>query len=161
MNYKEPDKEPIPNFKVFNVFDTHLNRRTNQEIHFELGRSIIAQAGLLSKVLFIKKEVKTFVIIDAGMTELIRPALYQATHQIDRINTAKINSNIQKKYDVVGPICESSDTFAQNYSLPVLQRGDLLAIRSAGAYGQVMKSQYNLRPDFPVIYSDDLVNNQI
>lgn len=164
VNYKEPDKEPIPNFKAFfNVFDTHLNRRSNQEIHFELGRSIIAQAGsVLSRVLFIKERGnKTFAIIDAGMTELIRPALYQATHQIDRISSAKMSSNIQKKYDVVGPICESSDTFAQNYSLPVLQRGDLLAIRSAGAYGQVMKSKYNLRPDFPVIYSDDLVNNQI
>ena len=161
VNYKEPDKEPIPNFKAFfNVFDTHLNRRRNQEIHFELGRSIIAQAGsLLSRVLFIKeRSKKTFAIIDAGMTELIRPALYQATHQIDRINSAKTKSNRLKKYDVVGPICESSDTFAQNYSLPVLQRGDLLAIRSAGAYGKVMKSQYNLRPDFPVIYSDDLGN---
>tara|TARA_B100000575_G_C23143496_1_gene666511 strand:- start:10230 stop:11408 length:1179 start_codon:yes stop_codon:yes gene_type:complete len=161
VNYKKPDNEPIPNFKAFfNVFDTHLNRRNDQEVHFELGRSIIAQSGsLLSRVLFIKeRSKKTFAVIDAGMTELIRPALYQATHQIDRINSPKTKSNIQKKYDVVGPICESSDTFAQNYSLPVLQRGDLLAIRSAGAYGQVMKSQYNLRPDFPVIYSDDLDN---
>tara|TARA_Y200000002_G_scaffold382439_1_gene399502 strand:- start:7383 stop:8561 length:1179 start_codon:yes stop_codon:yes gene_type:complete len=159
INYIEPDAEPIPNFKAFfNVFDTHLNRRSDQEIHFELGRSIIAQSGsLISRVLFIKeRSKKTFAIIDAGMTELIRPALYQATHQIERIDSHENTSNTYQNYDVVGPICESSDSFAQNYLLPVLQRGDLLAIRSAGAYGQVMKSNYNLRPDFPVIYSDKI-----
>ena len=161
VNYAEPDQESIPNFEAFfNVFDTHLNRRSDQEVHFELGRSIIAQAGnLLSRVLYIKeRSTKTFAIIDAGMTELIRPALYQATHQVDLISNDEVTSATIQHYDVVGPICESSDSFVQNYPLPVLKRGDLIAIRSAGAYGQVMKSQYNLRPDFPVLYSDELGN---
>ena len=161
VNYAEPDQESIPNFEAFfNVFDTHLNRRSDQEVHFELGRSIIAQAGnLLSRVLYIKeRSTKTFAIIDAGMTELIRPALYQATHQVDLISNDEVTNATIQHYDVVGPICESSDSFVQNYPLPVLKRGDLIAIRSAGAYGQVMKSQYNLRPDFPVLYSDELGN---
>jgi len=89
------------------------------------------------------------------MTELIRPALYQATHTIDALSLSDSNAPLVN-YDVVGPICESSDTFIQDYPLKKLQRGDVLAIRSAGAYGQVMKSRYNLRPDFPVLYSDEL-----
>lgn len=158
VNYSDPNAEPIPDLKAFfEVFDTHLNHRKDQEVHFELGRAIIAQAGsLLTRVLYIKeRSTKNFAVVDAGMTELIRPALYQATHIIDALSLSDSNAPLVN-YDVVGPICESSDTFIQDYPLNKLQRGDVLAIRSAGAYGQVMKSRYNLRPDFPVIYSDEL-----
>ena len=158
VNYSDPNAEPIPDLKAFfEVFDTHLNHRKDQEVHFELGRAIIAQAGsLLTRVLYIKKRsTKNFAVVDAGMTELIRPALYQATHIIDALSLSDSNAPLVN-YDVVGPICESSDTFIQDYPLNKLQRGDVLAIRSAGAYGQVMKSRYNLRPDFPVLYCDEL-----
>ncbi|MDC0592394.1 diaminopimelate decarboxylase, partial [Balneolaceae bacterium] len=158
VNYSDPNAEPIPDLKAFfEVFDTHLNHRKDQEVHFELGRAIIAQAGsLLTRVLYIKeRSTKNFAVVDAGMTELIRPALYQATHIIDALSLSDSNAPLVN-YDVVGPICESSDTFIQDYPLNKLQRGDVLAIRSAGAYGQVMKSRYNLRPDFPVLYSDEL-----
>ncbi len=116
-----------------------------QEIHFELGRSIVGQCGsLISRVLYIKNGIKTnFLILDAGMTELIRPALYQAFHKIENISS---NSTLPlKKYDVVGPICESSDCFGKSVELPQTERGDLIAIRSAGAYGEVMSNRYNLR----------------
>ncbi len=163
VNYEDPDSEPIPDLKsFFEVFDTHLNYRQDQEVHFELGRSIIAQAGsLLTRVLYIKeRSTKNFAVVDAGMTELIRPALYQATHKIQVLSLNDSNAPITN-YDVVGPICESSDTFITDHPLNKLQRGDLLAIRSAGAYGQVMKSRYNLRPDFPVLYSDELNHTTI
>jgi diaminopimelate decarboxylase len=114
---------------------------------------------LITKVLYIKERThKNFAVVDAGMTELIRPALYQAVHHIDKL-TSDQNSKTSKKinvYDVVGPICESSDTFRVGIELETLERGDVLAIRSAGAYGQVMKSRYNLRPDHPTLYSDEL-----
>ena len=158
VNYDAPDEAPYPDFKsFFEVFDRHLIVRDDQEVHFELGRSIIAQAGsLLTKVLYIKeRQVKNFAVLDAGMTELIRPALYQARHHIDKLSVGESPKMI-KKYDVVGPICESSDTFRVDIELEELERGDVLAIRSAGAYGQVMKSRYNLRPDHPTLYSDEL-----
>ena len=155
INYESPDDEPIPDFQAFfEVFDRNLEKREGQEIHFELGRSIVGQCGsLISKVLYIKEAISThFAVIDAGMTELIRPALYQASHHIDVLTSSKP----QQTYDVVGPICESSDTFRKVISLPELCRGDLVAIRSAGAYGEVMSSGFNLREKVPVIYSDDL-----
>lgn len=161
VDYENPDQAPYPDFKsFFEVFDRHLEVREHQEVHFELGRSIIAQAGsLITKVLYIKERThKNFAVVDAGMTELIRPALYQAVHHIDKL-TSDQNSKTSKKinvYDVVGPICESSDTFRVGIELEELERGDTLAIRSAGAYGQVMKSRYNLRPDHPTLYSDEL-----
>jgi diaminopimelate decarboxylase len=155
INYESPDDEPIPDFQsFFEVFDRNLEKREGQEIHFELGRSIVGQCGsLISKVLYIKEAISThFAVIDAGMTELIRPALYQASHHIDVLTSSKP----QQTYDVVGPICESSDTFRKVISLPELCRGDLVAIRSAGAYGEVMSSGFNLREKVPVIYSDEL-----
>ena len=155
INYESPDDEPIPDFQAFfEVFDRNLEKREGQEIHFELGRSIVGQCGsLISKVLYIKEAISThFAVIDAGMTELIRPALYQASHHIDVLTSSKP----QQTYDVVGPICESSDTFRKVISLPELCRGDLVAIRSAGAYGEVMSSGFNLREKVPVIYSDEL-----
>ena len=158
INYSEPLQEPISDFKnYFKLFKDHLELRPNQELHFELGRSIVGQCGtLVSKVLYLKKGIKTeFAIIDAGMTELIRPALYQATHQI--INISSEEKNYQN-YDVVGPICESSDCFGKQVSLPQTKRGDYIAILSCGAYGQVMASQYNLRPLVSVVYSNNTIS---
>lgn len=155
VNYEDPDGEPVPDFEsFFNVFDEHLNLRENQQVHFELGRSIVGQAGnLISKVLFIKEGITTnFAVIDAGMTELIRPALYQAAHHVDVLTSTKP----EKTYDVVGPICESSDTFRNGISLPEIERGDLVAIRTAGAYGEVMSSGFNLREKIPAYYSDEI-----
>lgn len=148
INYKEPDKESVIDFEAyFKVFHELLELRPQQEVHFELGRAVIAQCGsLISKVLYIKNGINTnFAILDAGMTELIRPALYQAYHKIE--NISRINAPVNTKYDVVGPICESSDCFGKAVELPETFRGDLIAIRSAGAYGEVMSSRYNLRDE--------------
>ncbi len=152
IDYENPEKNPIPDFeRFFKIFDDFLVLRPNQELHFELGRSITAQCGtLISKVLYVKNGVNTdFAIIDAGMTELLRPALYQATHKIENLTS---QSEELKRYDVVGPICESSDCFAKSLMLPKSKRGDLMAIHSAGAYGEVMASQYNLRDMVKAIY---------
>jgi diaminopimelate decarboxylase len=118
---------------------------SQEEIHFEPGRCLVAQCGsLISRVLYVKKALTTqFLILDAGMTELIRPALYQAFHKIENLNSTHIQT---EHYDVVGPICESSDCFGKLIALPISERGHLIAIRSAGAYGEVMASNYNLRP---------------
>ena len=144
INYDCPDQNLIPDFKTyFNTYAHHLNLREGQQLHFELGRSIVAQCGsLITRALYIKQGTqKQFVIVDAGMTDLIRPALYHAYHQIDNISS---NAPMEV-YDVVGPICESSDVFAKSIELNKTKRGDLLAIRSAGAYGETMASQYNCR----------------
>ncbi len=144
IDYDNPDKNPIPDFnEYFNSFRKNINLRENQQLHFELGRSIVAQCGtLITRVLYVKEGLeKKFAIVDAGFTELIRPALYQAHHKIENI-TSSAPADI---YDVVGPICESSDCFGEKECLPKISRGDLLAIRSAGAYGEVMASQYNCR----------------
>ena len=144
INYDCPDQNLIPDFKTyFNTYVHHLNLREGQQLHFELGRSIVAQCGsLITRTLYIKQGTqKQFVIVDAGMTDLIRPALYHAYHQIENISS---NAPMEV-YDVVGPICESSDVFAKSIELNKTKRGDLLAIRSAGAYGETMASQYNCR----------------
>lgn len=154
INYDNPEEEPIPDFETFfNLFDEHLIIRNNQEVHFELGRSIVGQCGsLISSILFIKEGITTnFAVIDAGMTELIRPALYQARHHIEPLTSNKPS----KKYDVVGPICETSDTFQKGLQLPELQRGDIIAIRSTGAYGEVMSSHFNLREKVPTLFSTE------
>jgi len=159
INYKEPDKESMVDFKTFfNVFKEFLEVRAGQEVHFELGRAIVAQCGsLISRVLYIKKAINTnFAILDAGMTELIRPALYQAYHKIENLsgNLRYPNSKDLFKYDVVGPICESSDCFGKSMELTETQRGDLTAIISTGAYGEVMASGYNLREAAPKVFSE-------
>lgn len=157
VNYTEPDEEPIPDFKsFFAIFKQFIDLEPHQELHFELGRALVAQCGsLVSKVLFIKEGIKTnFAILDAGMTELIRPALYQSFHKIEKLQENK--SAEKKKYDVVGPICESSDCFGKAIELPLLKRGDLMVIRSTGAYGEVMSSSYNLRDKANVIYSNEI-----
>lgn len=145
IDYKHPNRMPIPDFKgYFTTYAKHLELRKGQCLHFELGRSIVGQCGsLITRVLYVKQgAVKRFAIVDAGMTDLIRPALYQAYHKIENIS----NDDTTAIYDVVGPICESSDVFAKAIDLNECHRGDLLAIRSAGAYGEIMASQYNCRP---------------
>ena len=144
IDYQHPNRVSIPDFKAY--FDTYakkLKLRTGQTLHFELGRAVVAQCGsLIARTLYIKEgAVKKFCIIDAGMTDLIRPALYQAYHKIENISS----DLPMETYDVVGPICESSDVFAKQVDLNTTRRGDLIAIRSAGAYGEIMASQYNCR----------------
>lgn len=144
INYDDPDKDPIPDFKsYFKTFANGLRLEPGQKVHFELGRSLVAQMGsLITKVLYVKKGVnKLFCIVDAGMTDLIRPALYDASHKTENITSGKA----PKTYDVVGPICESSDVFAKGIQVGECQRGDLIAMRSAGAYGEIMASRYNCR----------------
>lgn len=153
VDYYAPSENPIPDFKAyFSVFMDCLQLRDGQSLHFELGRSIVAQCGsLMTRVLYVKQSVdKQFAIVDAGMTELIRPALYCAYHHIENLTST---ADKMQKYDVVGPICESSDIFAADFPLPTTQRGDILAIRSAGAYGESMASCYNCR-QLPSSYTD-------
>ncbi|MDE6094544.1 MAG: diaminopimelate decarboxylase [Muribaculaceae bacterium] len=153
IDYNDPDGHPIPDFEgYFRVFDA-INLRDGQELHFELGRSVVAQCGsLITRVTYVKQGVnRKFAIVDGGFTDLIRPALYQAHHNIETL-TARENSPVEK-YDVVGPICESTDCFARDEELPEVKRGDLLALRSAGAYGQIMASRYNLR-ELPASFYD-------
>ncbi|MCR5179920.1 MAG: diaminopimelate decarboxylase [Bacteroidaceae bacterium] len=147
VDYEHPSENPIPDFKAyFSTFKQGLQLRPGQQLHFELGRAVVAQMGsLITRVLYVKQgQLKQFVIVDAGMTDLIRPALYGALHHIDNLSAS--GRTAQAQYDVVGPICESSDVFARDYTLPQTQRGDILALRSAGAYGAIMASGYNCRP---------------
>jgi diaminopimelate decarboxylase len=153
VNYSEPDTEAIVDFQnYFKVFTQFLKVAPHQGVHFELGRSLVAQCGnLISRVLYIKDGINSnFAILDAGMTELIRPALYQAYHKIE--NISRTGSPPEKKYDVVGPICETSDCFGKAVVLPETKRGDLIAIRSAGAYGEVMSNRYNLRDQVASVF---------
>lgn len=155
IDYDDPNNNPISDFKdYFELFKQKLQLRKDQTLHFELGRSIVAQCGtLISRVTYVKEgESKKFVILDAGMNDLIRPALYQAYHKIENISS---DLPIQK-YDVVGPVCESSDTFSKDYDLNETKRGDLIALRSAGAYGEVMAFQYNCRELAKAYFSDKL-----
>jgi len=150
IDYQHPNRVPIPDFKAY--FDTYakkLKLRDGQTLHFELGRAVVAQCGsLITRTLYIKEgHVKKFCIVDAGFTDLIRPALYQAYHKIENLSSEEP----VEAYDVVGPICESTDVFAKQIDLNKAHRGDLLAIRSAGAYGEIMASQYNCRK-LPVGY---------
>lgn len=153
IDYGDPDKYRIPDFSsYFRVFKNFIELQGNQQLHFEPGRAIVGQCGsLITRALFVKKGVNTrFAIVDAGMNDLIRPALYQSYHKIENLTS----NEKPEKYDVVGPICESSDCFGKAISLPKTSRNDLLAIRSTGAYGQTMASQYNLRDLAATVYSD-------
>ncbi len=146
IDYDNPEINNIAPFsEYFNIFAENLHLPLDTEVHFELGRAIVAQCGsLISKVLYVKHGIdRKFAILDAGMTELLRPALYQAYHKIVNISEPDAETDT---YDVVGPICESSDVFGTDRSLPELKRGSLVAILSAGAYGETMASNYNLRP---------------
>ena len=144
IDYSHPNRQAIPNFaEYFATYHKHLKLRPQQTLHFELGRAVVGQCGsLISKVIYVKQGTnKQFAILDAGMTDLIRPALYQAYHKIENITSEEP----VEAYDVVGPICESSDVFGKAIDLNKAHRGDLFALRSAGAYGEIMASAYNCR----------------
>ncbi|OCX53436.1 diaminopimelate decarboxylase [Mucilaginibacter sp. PPCGB 2223] len=172
VDYYHPDEKPVCDFEsYFKVFHDFLDIKPGQEVHFELGRALVAQsAALISRVLYVKNGLKkNFLILDAGMTELIRPMLYQAYHQIENLSRP-VNGQqpvvSEEKgslltthqsllhYDVVGPICESTDCFRKDVELPESFRGDLIAVRTAGAYGEVMVSGYNLRDRVQSVYSE-------
>jgi len=196
VDYYQPDANNIPDFAgYFQVFKDFLQVNEAQEVHFELGRALVAQcASLISRVLYVKNGIKkNFLILDAGMTELMRPMLYQAYHEIENLSGASVISGQQSAisheqsamnhepstisyplsatshepsttnhepsaphtYDVVGPICESTDCFRTDVELPESKRGDLIAIRTAGAYGEVMASGYNLRDRVQAVYSEE------
>jgi diaminopimelate decarboxylase len=156
IDYQHPNRQSIPDFAAyFATFHKHLKLRSSQTLHFELGRSIVGQCGsLISKVLYVKQGAnKQFAILDGGMTDLIRPALYQAYHKIENITSEEP----LEKYDVVGPICESSDVFGKALDINKVKRGDLFALRSAGAYGEIMASGYNCRALPQGYTSDELI----
>jgi len=165
IDYQNPDANAVVDFEsYFQIFKQYLNVKAGQEVHFELGRALVGQcASLISRVLYVKNgQKKNFLVLDAGMTELIRPMLYQAYHVIENISrkpesqkAGKSGSENTVHYDVVGPICESTDCFQKEVALPESFRGDLIAIRSAGAYGEVMASNYNLRDKAPSVYSEE------
>jgi diaminopimelate decarboxylase len=142
--YNDPDGKPVPDFKkYFDTYAQNLKLREGQQVHFELGRAVVGQMGsLITRILYVKNtHHKQFAIVDGGMSDLIRPALYDAHHKIQNISSVEA----EETYDVVGPICESSDVFGKNEKLPKCHRGDLIALRSAGAYGEIMACQYNCR----------------
>lgn len=154
IDYENPEGHPVPDFKgYFETYHTHLKLRPGQQVHFELGRSITGQCGtMVARVLYVKQGVaRQFAIVDAGFTELIRPAFYHALHKMENLTSAAGSDEV---YDVVGPICESSDVFAEGYQLKKCSRGDLIAFRSAGAYGEIMASQYNCR-SLPASYTTE------
>lgn len=144
INYEKPDENPIPDFEnYFATYARHLKLRPGQQLHFELGRSLVGQCGsLISRVTYVKHGIrKKFVILDAGMNDLVRPAMYGAAHKIQNL-TSEAAAEL---YDVVGPVCESSDVFSKDVELAATRRGDMIAIRSAGAYGEAMAFGYNCR----------------
>ena len=154
IDYRDPDTHPLPDFEAyFDTFATRLRLHPGQRLHFELGRSLVGQCGtLVARALYVKEgAAKNFAIIDAGMNDLLRPALYQTVHPIENLTSAEP----PRPYDVVGPVCESADRFAADVLLPAVRRGDLIAIRACGAYGESMASRYNLRPLVRARFSDD------
>lgn len=155
IRYDFPDKYPIPDFEAyFATYANNLKLHPGQQLHFELGRSLVAQCGaLITRATYIKSGTcKKFIIVDAGMNDLIRPALYDAYHRIENLNSDKAD----EVYDVVGPVCESSDVFCKDRRIPSTQRGDILAIRSAGAYGEAMAFGYNCRELPKAVLSTDI-----
>ena len=160
VDYDDPDDNAIPDFETwFRTISENIVRREDQTVHVEPGRSLVAQcATLISRVLFVKSgETKNFLIMDAGMNDLIRPALYGAYHKIENLSASQRTFYpTHQAYDIVGPVCESSDVWGAGRLLPLSVRGDIMAIRSAGAYGQVMASRYNMKDLAPSVFSDDL-----
>lgn len=158
VDYDDPDENAIADFKTwFSTISENIIRREDQSVHVEPGRSLVAQcATLISRVLFVKSgETKNFLIMDAGMNDLIRPALYGAYHKIENLSAAQRTFfPTHQAYDIVGPVCESSDVWGAGRLLPLSVRGDLMAIRSTGAYGQVMASRYNMKDLAPSVFSD-------
>ncbi len=160
VDYDDPDENPIADFSTwFRTIKENIDRRKNQAVHVEPGRSLVAQCGsLVSRVLFVKSgETKNFLILDAGMNDLIRPALYGAYHKIENLSAEQRTFfPTHQAYDIVGPVCESSDVWGAGRLLPLSVRGDLMVIRSTGAYGQVMASRYNMKNLAPSVFSDML-----
>ena len=155
VDYYNPDSHAVPEFGLwFQTLTEHLRHRPDQQIHVEPGRALVAQcASLVARVIFVKEgERKSFVILDAGMNDLLRPALYGAYHKIENLT---YKSDELRLYDVVGPVCESTDVFAEDRTLPLTRRGDLVALRSGGAYGSVMSSTYNMRAPAYAVFSDE------
>ena len=151
IEYGHPNHLPIADFDAyFGTFKRMLPAET--VVHFELGRSIVAPCGtLISRVLYVKDGLsRKFAILDAGMNDLVRPAMYHAFHRIENLSS----EGPELPYDVVGPICESSDVFGKDVVLNECRRGDYIAIRSAGAYGESMASTYNGRPLPSCFFSD-------
>jgi diaminopimelate decarboxylase len=160
VDYDDPDGNRIPDFRTwFETITANIVRRPDQNVHIEPGRSMVAQcATLISRVVFVKSgETKNFLIMDAGMNDLIRPALYGAYHKIETLSASQrqLFPTFQA-YDIVGTVCESSDVWGAGRLLPLSVRGDLMAIRSAGAYGQVMASRYNMKDLAPAVFSDTI-----
>ena len=162
VDYDDPDENPIADFETwFQTISENISKRDDQTVHVEPGRSLVAQcATLISRVLFVKSgETKNFLIMDAGMNDLIRPALYGAYHKIENLSAAQRTFfPTHQAYDIVGPVCESSDVWGAGRLLPLSVRGDIMAIRSTGAYGQVMASRYNMKDLAPTVFSDALEN---
>ena len=160
VDYDDPDENPIADFGTwFRTISENIVRREDQTVHVEPGRSLVAQCGtMISRVLFVKSgETKNFLIMDAGMNDLIRPALYGAYHKIENLSASQRTFYpTHQAYDIVGPVCESSDVWGAGRLLPLSVRGDLMAIRSTGAYGQVMASRYNMKDLAPSVFSDSL-----
>ena len=160
VDYDDPDESAIADFRTwFRTISDNIVRREDQAVHVEPGRSLVAQcASLISRVLFVKSgETKNFLIMDAGMNDLIRPALYGAYHKIENLSASQRTFYpTHQAYDIVGPVCESSDVWGAGRLLPLSVRGDLMAIRSTGAYGQVMASRYNMKDLAPTVFSDNL-----
>lgn len=155
IRYDFPDRYPIPDFELyFATYANNLNRRPGQQVHFELGRSLVAQCGaLITRATYIKKGTcKQFIILDAGMNDLVRPALYDAFHRVENL----MSTEADEVYDVVGPVCESSDVFCKDRRIPCTKRGDIMAIRSAGAYGEAMAFGYNCREIPKAVLSTDI-----
>ena len=155
IDYEDPDRNPVPDFEsLMDLIHANLNVKDRQRVHFEFGRAIVAQCGtMVARTLYIKPASQTtFAIVDAGFTDLIRPALYGSHHKIENLSSHYAQTD---KYDIVGPICESTDVFDTGITLPKTVRGDLIAFRSAGAYGEIMASRYNLRNLPNVYYSDN------
>ena len=156
IRYDAPDKYPVPDFELyFATYANNLKLHKGQQVHFELGRSLVAQCGtLITRATYIKHGTcKKFIIVDAGMNDLVRPALYDAYHHIENITSDKDG----EVYDIVGPVCESSDVFCKDHKIAETKRGDLLAIRSAGAYGEAMAFGYNCRKLPQAVLSTDIL----
>mgnify|MGYP003623227390 CR=1 FL=1 len=157
VNYTHPEAEPIPDFgKYFGIFHDNLRLGPKVKIHFELGRSIVAQCGeLISKVLFTKTTAggRNVAIIDASMTDLVRPALYQARHAVENLDG---RGRTERNYILAGTVCETSDVFNDSIDLPEMRRGDLVSIKTTGAYGSVMALRYNMHDIARAVFSEDL-----
>lgn len=156
VRYDAPDRYPVPDFDLyFATYANNLKLYPGQRVHFELGRSIVAQCGaLVTRVTYVKHGgCKQFVIVDAGMNDLIRPALYDAYHRIENLTSSKPD----EVYDVVGPVCESSDVFCRDRKIPATERGDMLVMRTAGAYGEAMAFGYNCRALPKAVLSTDIL----